>query len=167
MGLIATLVAAGIFVMSGSIALADQPAIENPRLQKVCAELDEFYGAYLKSSVPSATSVNAQSGAAATENFDLTDHFRKTIQFSKSGDTTWVKVVITVDDSRSESARASLVDEGLRRVTQFGSLISGQLPIQNLPQVDQMHLVERIEPVTPSAYTARTSTFAENFSKKN
>ncbi len=148
---------AAILLLSSSFAVAESGHV-NADLKKACAELGDFYSAYLEScSAPVAASSEARTNGAAAENFDIVDHFRKTIQFSERGDTIWVKVAITVNAGDAESTVAELSSEGVRRITRFGSLITGVVPVQNLPVIDELAAVERIEPITPSAYSARTS----------
>jgi len=140
-----------------SAAFGGAPMVQKPSLQKACAELSDFYDAYLESRAMSEATAESRTNARAHENFDIVDHFRKTIQFSENEDTIWVKVALTVDSDNKGAAVEKLSGLGLRRVTRFGTLITGMIPVQLLPGVDQLKVVERIEPVTPSAYTARSS----------
>lgn len=119
-------------------------------LTKSLNSLDDLYCSYLasKANLPASGS---ESGATAVL------AYRDAIQYEFLDDTLWVKVFITTEQSSTSTALNQLKLMKLRSVSQFGNIFAARIDLLQLPVLDGLNFVQRIEPVVPDGYTARAT----------
>jgi hypothetical protein len=120
------------------------------QLTKSLNSLDDLYCSYLASKVDLSTS-GSESGATAVR------AYRDAIQYEFIDDTLWVKVFITTARSSAATALERLKSMNLRSLSQFGNIFAARIDLQQLPALDGLSFVQRIEPVAPDGYSARAT----------
>ena len=120
------------------------------QLTKSVNSLDDLYCNYVASK-SSLTSSRSESGATAVR------AYRDVIQYELIDDTLWVKVFVTTDKSSAATALDQLKSLKLRSLSQFGNIFAAHVNLLQLPLLDGLNFVQRIEPVVPDGYTARAT----------
>lgn len=124
---------------------------EQARLTKSLNNLDDLYYSYL-------ACMSRLSTTADESSLDVIRTYRDAIQFELLGDTLWVKVFITTESSVSPSALDQLKSKDVRSLTKFGNILAARINLLQLPEIENLNFVQRIEPVVPDGYAARTTT---------
>jgi hypothetical protein len=138
------LVMAAASLICPAIVLADQPV-----LTKSLFSLDDLYYSYSQRLVVADGNRDQQAFISSV--------FRDVIQYEFSADTLWVKVFITTDQRNSGIALNKFRAMKLQALSQFGNIFAARINLLQLPELDKLSFVERIEPVIPDGAPARTS----------
>ncbi len=131
-------------LMFPSMLSADQPL-----LTKSLFSLDDFYYSYSRQ-----IGVN---GGTCDQTTLVSSMFRDAFQYEFSADTLWVKVFITTAQGTTENALNRFREMHLRGLSQFGNIYAARINLLQLPDLDKLAFVERIEPVVPDGSSAHTS----------
>lgn len=145
-----------IAVFSAVAAQAD-----SVRLTKSLNNLDDLYYSYLAGQ-------SQQSDQGDYSGLDVVRTYRDVIQFDVLGDTLWVKVFITTKSSTPAAELDQLKSKDVRSLTKFGNILAARINLLQLPEIENLSFVQRIEPVVPDGYAARAATqvSAPDFSVK-
>ncbi|MGB5107451.1 MAG: hypothetical protein WBP42_12150 [Candidatus Zixiibacteriota bacterium] len=133
------------------------------QLSKSLSNLNDFYNSCLTGR---STAINAKDGASPAF---IPSIYRDAIQYELVRDTIWVKVFITTDAASSQSALEQFRGMNLRSLSQFGNIFAAKIDLMQLPELNRLAFVERIEPVVPDGVSARASRSTidvENIEKK-
>jgi len=115
---------------------------DSVRLTKSLNNLDDLYYSYL----------------ADESGIDVIRSYRDAIQFELLGDTLWVKVFITTESSTQSADLDQLKSKDVRSLTKFGNILAARINLLQLPEIENLNFVQRIEPVVPDGYAARATT---------
>ena len=131
-----------------SIASAQSSEV---RLTKSLNNLDDLYYSYL-------AGVSQQSNDTHKSYLDVVRAYRDAIQFELLGDTLWVKVFITTESAVPSTELDQLKSKDVRSLTKFGNILAARINLLQLPEIENLQFVQRIEPVVPDGYAARATT---------
>jgi hypothetical protein len=139
---------AGIAFLSASLMAAEL------HLTKSRLGLDDLFYTYQQNSVQ-------MSGSPKCNGVGLVASlYRDAIQSELIADTLWVKVFITTETASQKAAVAAFRSLKLRALSQFGNIFAARIDLRQLPEIDQLPFVLRIEPVAPDGSAARASVSA-------
>lgn len=138
----------GVMLLSQAVLGGEQ------RLTKSLLGLDDFFYAYQQS----------RAEGSETSGFDAdnlaTSLYRDAIQYEMIDDTLWVKVFITTEPAAQQAANTEFKALKLRALSQFGNIFAARIDLRQLPDLDGLSFVQRIEPVAPDGSAARASVTA-------
>ncbi len=121
------------------------------RLDKSSSDLNDFYN--ICSQIQVATATYNPSDLPPS----IPSSYRDVLQYESVADTIFVKVFITIDGSCSQTATRQFREMKLRSLKQFGNIFAAKVKLANLPDLDKLAFVQRIEPVVPDGVSARAS----------
>ena len=141
-----------LLAMAGIVLLSNSLPAAELRLSKSLFGLDDLFYSYRQSSTQTMDAGKGNSTEL------VSSLYRDAIQYELKSDTLWVKVFITIEPTSGSAATTEFKAMKLRALSQFGNIYAAQIDLRQLPTLDQLPFVERIEPVAPDGSSARAST---------